>query len=110
MEGRGGNYIARDITAPNSGELEFNHANMRLPQEARNQKLSSLPNGLHDRHKGVVVTIHADGSGGLIVPDRLNFEVCNFRMNEIQVTCSNCVCYFVLYLCFHTTFLIVTLV
>lgn len=59
---------------------------MRLPTSERTQLLSQMPNGLHERHKGVVVTIHADGSGGLIVPDRLNFQVVAFRTNELQAT------------------------
>ena len=45
-----------------------------------------MPNGEHERHTGVIVSLYPDGNGGLIVPDRLNFDSLQFRVDELQTT------------------------
>lgn len=88
MEGRGGNYTARDLTAAGGAPLMYNHANMKLNRISRDRKLSQLTNGLAERHTGVLITNHVTGEGGYIVPDRLNFDTIQFRNTEIQATGS----------------------
>ena len=77
--------MARDISALGGQPIRYNHPNMKIPNEERNRKLSELPNSEMERHTGVVISVHANGTGGLIMPDRLNFNVVSFSNAEIQV-------------------------
>jgi len=86
IEGRGGNFMARDISSLGGQPIRYAHANMKMPEEERNRNLSELPNAESERHTGVVVSIMPSGKGGLIVPDRLNFGAVGYSSTEIQAT------------------------
>ena len=85
IEGRGGNFMARDISSLGGQPIRYAHANMKMKEEERNRNLSELPNSETERHTGVVVSIMPSGKGGLIVPDRLNFGALGYSTLEIQV-------------------------
>merc|ERR1719334_1102289 len=86
IEGRGGNFMARDISSLGGQPIRYAHANMKMPEDERNRNLSELPNSETERHTGVVVSIMPSGKGGLIVPDRLNFGAVGYSSTEIQST------------------------
>eukprot|EP01083_Nonionella_stella_P084530 234033_1 len=84
IEGRGGNFMARDISSLGGQPLRYAHANMKMNATERNRLLSELPNSEMERHTGVVVSVLPSGKGGLIVPDRLNFAAIGYSTTEIQ--------------------------
>lgn len=86
VESRGDNYTAINLTAVGGAPLVFNHENMQLHPKHRRLKLSQLPNGLSERHSGVVIANHSTADGGYIIPDRLYFDSIVFRNFEIQST------------------------
>ena len=83
IEGRGGNFMARDISSLGGQPIRYAHANMKMPEDERNRNLSELPNSENERHSGVVVSIMPSGKGGLIVPDRLNFGAVGYCATEV---------------------------